>query len=102
MAEAAFKPGDLITNGSEAGRVLERVARDSRWQSPGVRIMNIGLEVFGGNVGMSSFVPDYLLSSWRPVPHDWEPVIGGELEERYVWVAGYTRLRREVRRAKTQ
>lgn len=99
MPKSEFKIGDLITNGTSAGKVLELVDRDPRWKTSGVRVMNIGLEKFGSNVGYSSFKPDYLLSSWRIVPEDWAPVVGGDLEERYVWTAGYSRLQRELRRA---
>lgn len=90
--------GSTITNGDEALRITERVQRDSRWRASGWRGANIGLEEFGGNVGMTSFVPDYLLSGWRHVPFEWERITGGRIEERYVWAAGYRRLQREVRR----
>jgi len=60
--------------------------------------MCIPLEQFGGNAGMSDFIPDYLAASWRHVPFKWTPVIGGGLEERYVWSSDWRRLQREVRR----
>lgn len=91
-----FALNDVITNGSSAGKVIEIVKRDPTWKCAGVRVMNIGLETFGGNVGFASFVPDYL--SWKLVSFEWAPVIGGGLEERYVWTAGGKRLAREVRR----
>lgn len=98
MEMTDVKAGDLITNGSSAGRVIECITKDARWGVPAVRIENIGLERFGGNQGMSSTVPDYLLrSGWRIVPQDWTPVIGGGLEERYVWASSWTHLQREVR-----
>lgn len=91
--------GSTITNGSSAGRVLERVEKDRTWNTSGWRIVNISLEQFGGNTGMTNFVPDYLLAGWRHVPFEWSPVTGGGLEERYVWSADWTRLQREVRKA---
>ena len=90
--------GSTITDGSEALRITERVAKDPRWQAPGWRGVNIPLEEFGGNPGMTSFVPDYLLSGWRHVPFEWAPVVGGGLEERYVWTPGWRRLQRDPRR----
>jgi hypothetical protein len=36
------------------------------------------------------------------VPFEWAPVVGGGVEERYVWSAGYRWLRREVRRIISQ
>lgn len=95
--EHPVQVGATITNGSSAIRVTERVARDARWRTSGWRGLAVPLETFGGNAGMSEFVADYLLSSWRHVPFEWEPVVGGGLEERYVWTAGYRRLQREVR-----
>jgi hypothetical protein len=89
--------GSTITNGSSCIRVTERVARDSRWRTSGWRGISIPLEEFGGNPGTSEFVPDYLLTGWYHVPFEWRAVVGGELEERYVWAAGWRRLQREVR-----
>ncbi len=89
--------GSTITDGSSAGRVIERVERDPRWKTSGWRVANIGLEKFGGNVGTTTFIPDYLLGSMRHVPFEWAPMTGGGLEERYVWSADWTRLVREVR-----
>jgi hypothetical protein len=97
MINVPFGIGDYITNGSSAGRVIEVIEKDARWGCPAVRIQNIGTEQFGGNVGMSSTVPDYLLSGWSRIPFEWAPVTGGKLEERYTWTAGYTRLQRELR-----
>jgi hypothetical protein len=89
--------GSTITNGSSCIRVTERVARDARWRAPGWRGISIPLEQFGGNAGMSEFVPDYLLSGWYHVPFEWRTCIGGSTEERYVWAPGWRRLQREVR-----
>jgi hypothetical protein len=89
--------GSTITNGSSCIRVTERVARDARWRTSGWRGISIPLEEFGGNPGMSEFVPDYLLSGWYHVPFEWRAIPGG-LEERYTWAAGWRRLQREVRR----
>jgi hypothetical protein len=89
--------GSTITNDSSALRLTERVGRDPRWQAAGWRGMCISLEEFGGNTGMTDFIPDYLLSGWRHVPFEWAPVTGGGLEERYVWSPDYKRLVREVR-----
>lgn len=97
MINVPFGIGDYITNGSSAGRVVEIVERDPRWKCPALRLANVGLEEFGGNVGMTDAVPDYLLTGWYPIPFEWSPVIGGKLQERYVWTAGYTRLARELR-----
>lgn len=99
MVRVEFGIGAYITNGSSAGRVVEIVEKDPRWRCPGVRLANVGLEGFGGDVGMSGFVPDYLLTGWHAIPFEWTPVrYGGGLIERYVWSAGYTRLTREVKR----
>lgn len=89
--------GSTITDGSSALRVTERVEKDPRWKTSGWRGMNIALEQFDGNTGMTSFVPDYLLSSWRHVPFEWQSVTGGDLEERYVWAASYRWLQRHLR-----
>lgn len=96
-----FTVGDLITNGSSAGCVREHVARHPTWKTSGVLIENVSLERFNGNVGMTDFVPEYLLSSWRLVPLEWSKVVGGDLEERYVWAstAEGGGLRRELREA---
>lgn len=91
--------GSTITNGSSALRIIERVGKDIRWRTPGWRGICVPLEAFGGNPGMTDFVADYLLSSWRHVPFEWAPVVGGGVEERYVWSANWRRLQREVRRA---
>lgn len=98
MAEILFAANDLITNGSSVGKVLNRVDRDPRWKCSGYRIQNIGLEEFGGNIGQTSFLADYLAPGWRKIPFEWTPVVGGSLEERYAWVAGYTRLSRQLRK----
>lgn len=89
--------GSTITNGSSCIRVTERVARDARWRCPGWRGISIPLEEFGGNAGMSEFVPDYLLSGWYHVPFEWRELPGASMEERYVWRKGWRRLQREVR-----
>lgn len=93
--------GSTLMNGSSALRIIERVERDSRWGVSGWRGMNISLEEFGGNTGQTSFVPNYLLGSWRHVPFEWAPLVGGDLEERYIWAAGCRWLQREVRRTLT-
>jgi hypothetical protein len=98
MVNVPFTIGDYITNGSSAGRVIEVVERDPRWHCPALRLSNVGLEVFGGNVGMASSVPDYLLTGWRRIPFDWTPNPGGQTEERYVWRDNWRRLEREVRK----
>ena len=89
-----FQRGDLITNGMSAGKVIgpETVRGVS-----GMRISNIGLERFGGNRGMSQHVPDHVLASWRTLPLTWSPVVGGTLEERYVWSSDYSHMTRELR-----
>ena len=97
MISIEYTVNDYITNGSSAGRVIEVIERDARWGCPAVRIANIGLEMYGGNVGMSSTVPDYLLSGWSRIPFEWAPVTGRGLEERYVWRDNYRRLERELR-----
>lgn len=91
------QPGATITNGSSALRVTAREEHSSRWSGPAWRGLCVPLEQFGGNAGMSDTVPDYLLGSWRHVPFEWEPVVGGKLEERFVWSPTYRWLQREVR-----
>lgn len=90
-----FALGDLITNGGDAGEVIEIVARDPAWKVSGVRVRKLRTEEFGGNVGMSEFVADYL--GWRIAPQEWTPIPGG-LEERWAWTPGYGMFRREVRK----
>lgn len=95
------RAGMLITNGTSALHLTERVAKDPRWKVPGWRGWCIGLDQYGGNVGYTDFVPDYLLGSYREVPTDWTPVgTADPLEERYVWREGSYggRMRRELRR----
>jgi hypothetical protein len=99
MDTSEVQVGSTITNGSSALRITERVERDPRWGTPSWRGMCIPLEAFGGNPGTTSTVPDYLLGSWSHVPFEWRRVVGGELEERYVWSADWRRLQREVRPA---
>lgn len=98
MDTAEVQVGSTITNGSSALRITERVERDRRWGTPSWKGLSIPLEEFGGNPGTTDTVPDYLLGSWRHVPFEWAPVVGGGLEERYVWSADWRRLQREVRR----
>lgn len=88
--------GSTITNGASALRITEQVAKDPRWRTSGWRGMNISLEEFGGNQGMTSFVPDYLLDGWHHVPFEWRE-IPGRMEERYVWEPRWRWLNREVR-----
>lgn len=88
--------GSTITNGSSALRITERVERDARWKTSGWQGINVPLEEFGGNRGMSSFVPDYLLGSWHHLPFEWR-ALPGDQEERYVWASGWRWLNREVR-----
>jgi hypothetical protein len=90
--------GMTITNGMSAMELTEHVTRNPKWKTSGWNGKAIGLERFNGMPGGLDFIPDYLLGSWRPVPWDWTPVIGGGLEERYVRTANYFRLHREVRR----
>lgn len=97
MTALQVQVGSTITNGSSAIRVTERVTKDQRWGVPGWSGIAIPLEEFG-NASMSDFVPDYLTSGWYHVPFEWAPVVGGGLEERYVWSRGYRYLQREVRR----
>jgi len=100
MINVPFGIGDYITNGSSAGRVVEIVDKDPRWKVPALRLANIGLEEFGGNVGMTEAVPDYLLSGWHRIPFEWAATKYGGMEERYVWRDNYRRLEREVRPVK--
>lgn len=88
--------GSTIMNGSSAIRVDRREERNKTWGVPGWSGVGIPLEEFG-NRGMREFVPDYLATGWRHVPFEWTPVVGGGLEERYVWSRGYRYLQREVR-----
>jgi hypothetical protein len=99
MDTAEVQVGSTITNGSSALRINRRVERDPRWGTPSWEGISISLEEFGGMNGMLTTVPDYLLGSWRHLPFEWRPVVGGALEERYVWAGGYRWLQREVRRA---
>jgi hypothetical protein len=92
-----IEQGMLITNGSSAMLTTEHVKKDRNWGAPGWRGQGVGLYAFDGNVGMTVFVPDYLLRDWRVLPEDWTPVVGGGLEERYVEAAP-GRMIREVRK----
>jgi hypothetical protein len=91
-------PGSTITNGSSALQVTRRVEKDRTWGTPSWEGVSIPLEAFGGMAGMTTAVPDYLLGSWHHVPFEWAPVVGGGLEERYVWTADWRQLQREVRK----
>lgn len=92
--------GSTITNGSSALRVDRRVDRHPTWNAPGWEGVVVALEEFASR-GVRDFVPDYLAASWVHVPFEWAPVVGGGLEERYVWSRGYRYLQREVRRVET-
>lgn len=92
--------GSTITNGASALRITERVAKDPRWKTSGWRGIVVPLEEFG-NRGVTSFVPDYLLGSWHHLPFEWRAILGGGLEERYVWAPGWRWLNREVRPSQT-
>lgn len=95
---STFKTGDIISNGTSAGEIVERVQNDPRWKTSGWRIRNIPMSRFGSNAGMASFLPDYLMASWKVViPGEWFPVDGGGLESRYVWSPDYHHLRKEHR-----
>lgn len=98
MTMNEIQVGSTLTNGQSALRITARVEKDARWGTAGWRGTCIPLEQFGGNAGLSDFIPDYLLSGWRHVPFEWAPVTGGGVEERYVWAPGYRWLQREVRR----
>jgi hypothetical protein len=89
--------GSTVMNGSSALRITEKVARDARWRCSGWRGLCIPLEEFGGNPGMTDFLPDYLATSWRHVPFEWTVCPGVSTEERYVWSKDWRRLQREVR-----
>lgn len=102
MTALEVQVGSTITNGSSALRVTERVEKDPRWGTSGWRGMCIPLEQFGGNAGMTDFVPDYLLSSWHHVPFEWAECPGRQVEERYVWETRYRWLQREVRQMKIE
>jgi hypothetical protein len=95
----AVQSGSTITNGSSALRLENPVARDGRWGAAGWSGINVPLEAFGGSPGTQTFLPDYLVRTWRHVPFEWSPVPGGSLVERYVWSADFRHLRREVRTA---
>lgn len=90
--------GSTITNGSSCMRITGRVEKSASWGTAGWRGTCISLERFGGNTGMTDFIPDHLLSPWRHVPFEWKPMFkASRVEERYVWSADWSWLRREVR-----
>lgn len=97
MDTAEVQVGSTITNGSSALRINRRIERDPRWGTPSWEGISVSLEEFGGMNGMTDTVPDYLLGSWRHLPFEWTPVVGGALEERYVWAPSWRWLQREVR-----
>jgi hypothetical protein len=99
MTGIEVQVGSTVTNGSSALRITERVEKDARWGTSGWRGICIPLEQFGGNPGMSDFIPDYLVSNWHHVPFEWEPLVGGGVEHRYVWSSDWRWLQHEVRRA---
>lgn len=91
-----FKTGDIISNGTSAGEVIKFVTRDPHWKTSGWRIKNIPMSQFGGNAGTTSFLPNYLIASWKVVvPGQWYPSDGGGLESRYVWSPDYHHLQKE-------
>lgn len=79
-----FAVGDLITNGSSAGKVLRE---ETRHGVPGLRVENIPLGEFGfgGNRGRSQHIPDHVLRGWRLVSFEWSRLPGGDLEAKYEW-----------------
>jgi hypothetical protein len=99
MSALTVQVGSTITNGSSAIRVTERVEKDPRWGTAGWRGLAISLEAFGGDTGTTKFVPDHLLTGWYHVPFEWRTLIGGGVQERYVWSKDFKRLQREVRQA---
>lgn len=98
MDTTDIQVGSTITNGSSAMRISERSVSNPRWGCNGWIGVCIPLEEFGGGRGMSTFIADYLLGSWRHVPFEWTPITGGALEERYVWSPTWSHLQREVRK----
>ena len=96
----SFKVGDLITNGSSAGKILARVERDKAWRTSGWRVQNIAVgSPCGGNTGMSSFVSDTIIAGWQIITDEWAPVVGApSLEARYEWSPCFMYLIRAVRR----
>jgi hypothetical protein len=89
--------GSTITNGVSALRLERQVPREGRWGIAGWQGFSIALEAFGGTTGTRTFLPDYLVRTWRHVPFEWSPVPGGGLVERYRWDKGCARLCREIR-----
>lgn len=92
----AFNVAAVITDGGRVGRVIAiQTGKDVRRPTPGVHIQLIGTGTTTG--GPCDFVPDAQLADWRPVPFEWAVVPASSIEERYVWVNGWTRLRHETR-----
>ena len=92
-----WRDGDILR--SESGNYVALRVRehDPRWKAPGWRVeaLNSGT---GDGHGMTRFIPDYLLISWRKIEVDgqWRtcPRTGGQVEERFRF-DGY--LRRDLR-----
>jgi hypothetical protein len=72
------KVGDLIASSSSSLAVLRtQVAKDPRWKTSGWRVetLHTGL---GDGSGMTKFIPDYILTSWRTVAEGvWTDIPGG-------------------------
>ena len=99
-----YSVGDIIESGSRIGRVTEIVAKDKRWKSSGVRVAYFDMGTCDGSMNAlvgtitTEFLADYLTS--RLAPLEWSRVVGGSLEERYVYSG--SQARRELRRLYVQ
>jgi len=91
--------GSIITNGSRAVRITERIQGDRGIVWKGA---HISLDQFEVGTGTTTFLAEVTLQEWRHVPFEWRAVVGGQLEERYVWGEGCRWLQREVRRVESE
>lgn len=84
-----YAVGDYLANSSgQILKVIEIVARDPRWKCAGYRVVP-GHTGYGDGSGMSKFLADYIASDYaKVIPGEWAPVIGGDLEFRWVCPRG--------------
>ncbi len=89
-----YSPGDTFeTSGGDLLALESRVSNDPRWHCPGWRVTRLN----GGLPGTTEFRPDHLVTGYRRVViGQWAPVVGVDLESR--WVREGARYSREYRR----
>lgn len=99
-----IKTGMLIMNQSGGLAVVgSRVHRDPRWKCGGWRISPLRTDAGSDGFGMTTFLADYLSSSWAEAPtgEHWAPVVGTNLEQQWTYDPAsntFTKVYRKVER----